>query len=239
MESRISPKGVQEVQGSSMGERLAWARNQQSLILQQVSERSSLAIGYISQLEKGAKVNPTIDALNRLAKALGVSVAFILGEVQAPPYTDVGSMLIDGQAWTVGQRFTRHIDALSKAEKNRLLLNTVEQRFAQVVDFLCVHFPAIFTRTVVAFQLGLSVRSLNDILERDCEVGPMVLNQIVSITGIPTHFFATGQLEAPTDVANISPAQVIQYMVPISMAAQMNLTPDQLTTMIREFAGRR
>lgn len=224
--------------GSSMGDRLAWARNQQGLILQQVSERSGLAIGYISQLEKGAKVNPTIDALNRLAKSLGVSVAFILGEVQAPPYDDVSSMLIGGQAWTVGQRFARHVDVLSRVEKERLLLDTVEQRFSRVVDFLCENFPSIFTRTVVAFQLGLSVRGLNDILERNCEVGPMVLNQMVSITGIPMHFFATGQLEAPAEMCKVSPAQVIQYMVPISMAAELNVTPDQLSTMIREFGNR-
>jgi len=222
-----------------MGERLAWARNQQGLILQQVSERSGLAIGYISQLEKGAKVNPTIDALNRLAKALGVSVAFILGEVHAPPYDDVGSTLIGGQAWTVGRRFARYIEGLPRAEKERLMLATVEQRFARVVDFLCENFANIFTRTVVAFQLGLSVRGLNDILDRNCEVGPMVLNQMVSITGVPMHFFATGQLEAPGDMGNVSPAQVIQYMLPISMAAEMNLSPDQLATMIREFASRK
>ncbi|HYF78207.1 MAG TPA: helix-turn-helix transcriptional regulator [Symbiobacteriaceae bacterium] len=225
--------------GSSMGERLAWARNQQELILQQVSERSGLAIGYISQLEKGAKVNPTIDALARLGKALGVTVGFILGEVQAPPYDDVSSMLINGQAWTVGQRFARYIEGLSKAEKDRLLLETVEQRFARVVNFLCDQFPTIFTRTVVAFQLGLSVRGLNDILERDCEVGHIVLNQVVSITGIPIHFFATGQLEATTEMSKVSPAQVIQYMLPISIAAEMNLTPDQLANMIREFATNR
>ena len=233
-------KGVNELTGSSMGERLAWARNQQGLILQQVSERSGLAIGYISQLEKGAKVNPTIDALNRLAAALRVSVAFILGEVQAPPYNDSDSILISGQAWTIGQRFARYVDSLPKAEKDRLQsMETVEQRFARVVDFLCNNFTTIFTRTVVAFQLGLSVRGLNDILDRNCEVGPMVLNQMVSITGIPMHFFATGQLEAPADMAKMSPAQVIQYMVPISLAAEMNLTPDQLATMIKEFAGRR
>lgn len=231
-------KGVKELTESSMGERLAWARNQQGLILQQVSERSGLAIGYISQLEKGAKVNPTIDAINRLAKALGVSVAFILGEVQAPPYDDISSMLIGGQAWTVGQRFARHIDGLSPSEKERLLLHTVEERFAWVVDFLCENFPSIFTRNVVAFQLGLSVRGLNDILDRDCEVGPMVLNQMISITGIPMHFFATGQLEAPPEINKISPSQVVQYILPISMAAEMNLSPDKLATIIREFVER-
>lgn len=223
--------------GSSMGERLAWARNQQAMILQQVSDRSGLAIGYISQLEKGAKVNPTIDALNRLAKALGVSVAFILGEVQAPPHDESGSQLIGGQAWTVGQRFARYIDGLSRADRDRLMFETVEQRFARVVDFLCEHFPAVFTRTVVAFQLGLSVRGLNDILERNCEVTPMVLNQIISITGIPTQFFATGQLEASAEASRVAPAQVIQYLQAISLAAEHNLTPDQLVKLIREFTS--
>ncbi|MDF2626266.1 MAG: transcriptional regulator [Symbiobacteriaceae bacterium] len=222
-----------------MGERLAWARNQQELILQQVSERSGLAIGYISQLEKGAKVNPTIDALARLAKALGVTVGFILGEVQASAHDDVSAMLMNSHAWTIGQRFARYIEVLSKAEKDRMLLDTVEQRFGRVVDFLCEHFPTIFTRTVLAFQLGLSVRGLNDILERDCEVGAHVLQQVVSITGIPMHFFATGQLEAPAEMGRVSPAQVIQYMLPISMAAEMSLTPEQLATMIREFATSR
>ncbi|MFZ5815014.1 MAG: helix-turn-helix domain-containing protein [Bacillota bacterium] len=218
---------------SSMGERLAWARNQQGMILQQVSDKSGLAIGYISQLEKGAKVNPTIDALGRLAKALNVSVAFILGEVQAPPYDDRSSVLIGGQAWTVGQRFARHFEGLAKSERERIQFETVEERFALVVEFLCDQFPAIFTRAVVAYQLGLSVRALNDILERNCEVGPMVLNQMVSITGIPLTFFAKGQME--TGGVDASPAQMIQYAEAIGMAAEANISPEQLVVIIRQF----
>lgn len=221
----------------SMGERLAWARNQQGMILQQVSDKSGLAIGYISQLEKGAKVNPTIDALNRLAKALGVSVAFILGEVQAPPYDDRSAMLISGQAWTIGQKFARFFEALPKAERERLQFESVEQRFARVVAFLCDQFPEIFTRTVVAYQLGLSVRTLNDILERDCGVGPMVLDQMVSITGIAMNFFVKGQIE--TKSVEISPAQMIQYAEAIGLAAEAAITPEQLLSLIRDFHSRK
>lgn len=229
-------EGVGLVNGS-MGERLAWARNQQGMILQQVSDRSGLAIGYISQLEKGAKVNPTIDALKRLADALHVSVAFIMGEVQAPPYDDRTTMLIGGQAWTVGQKFARFYDTLSKSERERMQLESVEQRFARVVDFLCDQFPAIFTRAVVAYQLGLSVRALNDILDRDCEVGPMILTQMVSITGIPMTYFAKGQME--TASPDVSPAQMLQYAEAIGMAAQKEITPEQLVVMIREFHQRK
>lgn len=220
-----------------MGERLAWARNQQGLILQQVSERSGLAIGYISQLEKGAKVNPTIDALNRLARALGVSVAFILGEVQAPPYDDRGAMLIGGQAWTIGQRFARYHESLSSDEQEQICLEAVEQRFARVVDFLCEQFATVFTRAVVAYQLGLSVRALNDILERDCEVGPMTLMQMVSITGIPLSFFAKGRMEAA--VPHITPAQMIPYAEAIGMAAESKVTPEQLLALIRQYSEQR
>ncbi|MFZ5826904.1 MAG: helix-turn-helix domain-containing protein [Bacillota bacterium] len=221
----------------SMGERLAWARNQQGLILQQVSDRSGLAIGYISQLEKGAKVNPTIDALHRLAKALRVSVAFILGEVKAPPYDDRSAMLISGQAWTIGQKFARFYEAMAKGEREQLQFESVEQRFARVIEFLCEQFPEIFTRTVVAYQLGLSVRTLNDILERDCGVGPMVLDQMVSITGIPMNFFVKGQLD--TKQVDISPAQLLQYAEAIGLAAETAITPEQLLSLIRQHQSRK
>jgi len=201
------------------------------MILQQVSEKSGLAVGYISQLEKGAKVNPTIDALGRLARALGVSVAFILGEVHAPPYDDRAALLIGGQAWTVGQRFARYYEGLPARVRDEIELETVEQRFARVVDFLCEQFPTIFTRPVVAYQLGLSVRALNDVISGYCEVGPMVLAQMVSITGIPLSFYARGRMEsAPVDV---SPAQMIQYAEAISIAAEARITPEELVLLIR------
>lgn len=223
----------------TMGERIAWARNQQGLILQQVSARSGLAVGYISQLEKGAKVNPTIDALNRLAKALNVSVAFLLGDVPAPPHGDAGSLLASGQAWTICQDFSRYIQEMSPEERERLQHETVEQRFSRVVDFLCQRYPTVYTRAVVAFQLGISVRGLNDILERNCEVGPMVLNQIVAITGIPLHFFAMGKLESCGALGRVTPAQVMAYLEAITMAASLNVKPDDLTALIRDFAARR
>lgn len=232
---RVHKRGYTKVTDSSMGERLAWARNQRGLILQQVSDASGLAIGYISQLEKGAKVNPTIDALYRLAHALSVPVSFILGEVKASQFDDNSSTLITSHAYAVGKQFKSYIEGLPKAEKDKLFIETVEQRFARVVDFLCENFPTHFTRTVVAYQLGLSVRGLNDILDRNCDVGIPVLDQMVSITGIPRHWFVTGQMEQTTEM--VSPAQVIKYMLPISMAAEKGVSPEQLANMIREFAG--
>lgn len=219
---------------NGLGERLAWARNQQGMILQQVSERSGLAIGYISQLEKGAKKNPTVSALERLAKALNVSVAFLLGEVQGPPSgSGEGAMLVGGTAWATGQRFARHLDSLPRAEQDRIAQQTVEQRFGMVVDFLCTHFDKIYTRAVVAYQLGISVRALNDILERNVEVGYTVLNQMATITSIPIGFFATGDLKAPAAMAALSPTQMLRYLAAISLATELDVDPDTLCGVIR------
>lgn len=215
-----------------LGVRLAWARNQQGMILQQVSERSGLAIGYISQLEKGAKTNPTVSALERLAKALNVSVAFLLGEVHGPPFSDAGTMLVGGQAWTIGQRFARYLEGLSRQERDQVVQATVEQRLGRVVQFLCQHFDKIYTRAVVAYQLGISVRALNDILDRNVEVGFTVLNQMATITGIPVGFFATGDLKAPAALAQLSPNRLLRYLTAISLASELDVDPEELRGLI-------
>lgn len=221
----------------TMGERLAWARNQQSLILQQVSDKSGLAIGYISQLEKGAKVNPTIDALARLSKALNVSLAYVLGEVE--PMDQESSVGMGGNhAWQIGHAFLKHVSQLTARERERLMLMSLEERFVMVVDFLCEEFATIFTRPVIAFQLGLSVRGLNDVLDRNCDVSPLTLSQMVQMTGIPQHFFATGKLDAPESMRAISPADVIRYMSVIAQAVQNGISPEGVTQLIRD-AGRR
>ena len=45
----------------------------------ELARKSKVAQGYISDLEAGTKKNPGIDTLKKLAKALGVPVAELLG----------------------------------------------------------------------------------------------------------------------------------------------------------------
>ncbi len=217
---------------SSMGERLAWARNQQALILQQVSERSGLAIGYISQLEKGAKKNPTIDAVARLAHALEVTVAFLMGETPGPDHDDRGGMLLNAQAYAIRQRFSDCCKKLPDTEHSVFAHKTQEERFAFVVDFLCHEFPDRFTRPVVAYQLGLSVRGLNDILERRVQISPGTLRQMSRMTGIPSGFFDTGCVERARGLMPLD--QLLAYAEALALVAQANLTPEQLIKLIQE-----
>lgn len=219
---------------STMGERLAWARNQQGFILQQVSERSGLAIGYISQLEKGVKVNPTLSALERLAGALNVTVEFILGNLKAPSNDSVDALLVSGQAFTIRQRFLRHLDGLSPSERRQLTVQQVEERLEFVVNFLCTEFSAIFTRPVIAYQLGLSVRTLNGMLEGYEVPGFNVLHQMSQITGIPFSFFGAGEVEGSSNESHaITPEQALQYFESISMAVKLGYSPEALTALIK------
>ncbi len=55
------------------------AREQKGLSQAELAKRAKVAQGYISDLEAGGKKNPGIDVLKRLAKALGVPVAKLLG----------------------------------------------------------------------------------------------------------------------------------------------------------------
>lgn len=212
---------------ATMGERLAWARNQQGLILSQVSERSGLAIGYISQLEKGAKQNPTMRAVDKLAGALGVTKAFIMGEVPTPNFD--GSMPSTGHAHEIRRSFVGYLESLPSGERQRITTESVENRFARVVEFLCGELPERFTRVVVAFQLGVSVRGLNDILERNCLVTPMLLKQMSNITGIPESFFATGRFDT---AGPSSPDDLNRYLEALLRARQKGLTPGQLLALI-------
>ncbi len=49
------------------------------MTLRDVSEASGISIAYLSDLERGKLVNPTLDTLTALAGALGVSINELLG----------------------------------------------------------------------------------------------------------------------------------------------------------------
>jgi transcriptional regulator with XRE-family HTH domain len=223
-----------------MGERLAWARNQQGLTLHKVSDSSGLAIGYISQLEKGTKVNPTLSALQRLAKALCVTEEFILGKVEAPDTSDIGTLLLSSQTAEIGQRFADHLRKMGPEKQRSLTGLTVQKRLAIVVEFLCSEYPERFTRPVLAFQLGLSLRALNDILEEYETPGMIMLKQLSGLTGIPLEFFAAGTLRpAPKGQRPVSMDEILRFTESIRTAIEYGISPLELTALIKKRMDRR
>ncbi len=59
-----------------MGERLRVLRKEAGLTLAQVSERSGLSVGYLSQIERDLS-HPSIRALSDIAKVFGVSLGWL------------------------------------------------------------------------------------------------------------------------------------------------------------------
>ncbi len=54
-------------------------REQKDLSQLELAKRADVAQAYISEMEAGAKKNPGVETLRKLAKALGVDVRELLG----------------------------------------------------------------------------------------------------------------------------------------------------------------
>src|SRR5438874_1416577 len=70
---------------SDFGARLRRARSDQGQTLRDVSVASGISIAYLSDLERGVLVNPTLDTLRSIGKALGVSLNELLGVEEVAP----------------------------------------------------------------------------------------------------------------------------------------------------------
>ncbi|WP_066895721.1 helix-turn-helix domain-containing protein [Clostridium nigeriense] len=58
-----------------VGSKIAEIRNKRGISLSKLSRESGVSKGYLSELENGIKENPNIEILDKIAKALGISVS--------------------------------------------------------------------------------------------------------------------------------------------------------------------
>lgn len=68
----------------TIGQRLRARRVALGLTLAEVAEKSGLSLPYVSNLERG-RGNPTVEALDALARALNVPLASLVGEAEVQP----------------------------------------------------------------------------------------------------------------------------------------------------------
>lgn len=54
-------------------------RLRKKITLNELSQMTKLSPGYIADLEKGVKNNPTVDTLEKLANALEISISELIG----------------------------------------------------------------------------------------------------------------------------------------------------------------
>lgn len=216
----------------TLGWRLSWARNQQGLTLMEVSKRTGLAIGYISQLERGLKTNPSRDTLAKLARALNVTVGWLLGENEKPAGREGEvAVTISPQSRPYAAEFLRHLSALSREELARVQTMKLLQRLSMAVEFICGRFHTHFTRVTLASELGISVRSLNDITERGVEPELPTILEFTKLTGIPLEFLTRGSLDWKLEPV-LSMEQAIPYMPVLKEAVRQQVSPEQLFSLL-------
>lgn len=63
-----------------LGKRIKQLREQSSMTPAELARRAGVTAPTISKLEDGSAQNPTLENLRRIASALGVSVAYLIGE---------------------------------------------------------------------------------------------------------------------------------------------------------------
>ncbi|WP_051663098.1 helix-turn-helix domain-containing protein [Alicyclobacillus macrosporangiidus] len=69
---------------ASIGEKVAYLREQRGWTLKELSDRSGVSVSHISAIENGTRPNPSIDRVKRIAHAFGVSLAYFDDDAPAP-----------------------------------------------------------------------------------------------------------------------------------------------------------
>jgi transcriptional regulator with XRE-family HTH domain len=220
-----------------MGQRIRWARQQQGITLQLLSERSHKAVSYLSQLETGVKRNPTMQTVEALASALYVRPAFLLGEVPGPLLDRSDSLRSPAESAhpgdsKPGQAFALHWEGLADAERFELSLADPVQRFTLVIGFLLERFAENFTPIELAWQLGMSAGQFQAILTEGQEVSHTFMAQLANLTGIPLCFFTQGRFQVAAPAPALQ-AEALHYLEAIRLAMASNLSPQRLEALIR------
>lgn len=224
-------------QAGSLATRLRWARREQAMTLQQLSERTHRAVSYLCQLETGAKLNPTKQTVEVLAEVLGVRPAFLFGEVPSPVFDPQVPAQSGSAARALCEQFRQYFDALPQAQRLEIGYGMPAQRFALVVRFLLKQVPQNFTPIELAWQLGMSLAEFRSIVDEGKEVSLPYMEQMTRIVAVPLTFFTHGTLDPiQFESAAERRAEVLSYLEAIKLAQQCKVSPERLAALIRAAA---
>jgi transcriptional regulator with XRE-family HTH domain len=87
---------------SELGRRIRQARVEKTLTLKEVESRSGVSATHISQIERGI-TSPTVNALERIARALEKNTSFFLEDVELP---EICTLQSDGRSSASGPRLS-------------------------------------------------------------------------------------------------------------------------------------
>lgn len=219
-----------------LGQRLRWARTEQGITLQQLSDRCGRAVSYLCQLEKGNKDNPTKQTVEALAGALGVRPAFLFGEVPSPAQGHWPEADVAHRAAGLGKAFRRYWEGRPGYVRTGLECATVEERFAFISRFLVEQDPQNFTPIELAWQLGMSVRQFEAIMQGQSEVSHHYMDQLIRLSGVPITFLTYGTLDPVEVNAEELRGDALRYVEAIKLALERKVSPEKLEALIRALA---
>jgi transcriptional regulator with XRE-family HTH domain len=106
-----SPAAAAPERESVLGQRLRGMRQRREWTLQEVSARSGLSVGMLSQIERGVSA-PSIRSLQKLAEIFGVPIGWFFSDPGAAP---------QGPAWVQRRAQRRVLDLSAKGITKELL----------------------------------------------------------------------------------------------------------------------
>ncbi len=69
---------------NTFAERLKWAREKQHIPCTTLDEKAGLSTGHVALIESGVREHPSTETASKIAKALGVSVAWLIDGGKRP-----------------------------------------------------------------------------------------------------------------------------------------------------------
>lgn len=201
------------------GELLQWAREQQELTMRYVNDRGGPSLGYQSEVERGIKQEVSTEILASWVRILGVTPAFARGQVPSyrqNPRDSAG--LARSVALSIAEGRPHHPDwrALSPEERMREVLRLIVRE--------CPSLP----RVVLAHVLGVSLAALDGMMMGVHPIMREPAQAIAALTTLPDSFWSYGEVERPEESG-----LVIRYLVPLRLAEQEGISPEEITAWIR------
>ncbi len=109
----------------TLGERLRWLRDYRQLSGVCVAEKTGLSQGYISNLEVGTAVNPTLKTLHALSGLYGVSLGELFAEQGCVPRAELDRLPGGVKRWLLSPNSLPYVYMAMEIHKDAVSPSTV------------------------------------------------------------------------------------------------------------------
>lgn len=194
--------------GGVCGDLLQWARVQQGLTMRSVANRGGPSISFQSEVETGKKREVHSNLLTAWVRALGVTEDFAYGRV---------SRFHDAPDRLKGLAEEIRLEVIHGGETNWEAMRATDRMVAvlRLIATRSVRFPT----AVLAYTLGLTVRTLEDIMAGQHPLGKEQVRAILCLTCLPESFLLHGHLTGTDQNGHAS-------------AEYLRLTPDTVAELL-------